>query len=61
MKGSLFFDILQKLKNEQLQKLLYDKSTQTQGQLAEALHASQDAISRRGMFYFENSKRKIGF
>ncbi|KAL6268313.1 hypothetical protein P5V15_001439 [Pogonomyrmex californicus] len=37
----------QKCEDEQLQELLDDDPTQTQRQLAEALHVSQETISRR--------------
>lgn len=37
----------EKFEGGQLQELLDDDPTVTQGQLAEALHASQEAISRR--------------
>jgi len=36
----------QKCEDEQLQELLDDDPTQTQWQLAEALHVSQETISR---------------
>ncbi|KAL6261851.1 hypothetical protein P5V15_006937 [Pogonomyrmex californicus] len=41
----------QKCEDEQLQELLDDDPTQTQRQLAEALHVSQETISRRAAVY----------
>ena len=46
MKHSDYFSRPQKFKDKHLQKLLDDDPTQTQWQLAEALHVSQETFSR---------------